>query len=59
MKPIRYFLSFQHLQISEPVAGFIELMPFVHITNDRTLIADWLDAECYMAIGAIEAAHLE
>ncbi len=59
MKPVSYITSFRKLILTEPIPGFIELMPHVNITNDPNVKAQWLSEECRAAIGQIECAHLE
>ncbi len=59
MKPVSYITSFRKLILTEPISGFIELMPGINITNDPEVKAQFLTEECRAAIGEIEAAHLE
>jgi hypothetical protein len=59
VKPVSYITSFRKLILTEPISGFIELMPGVNITNDPEVKAKWLIPECRAAIGQIESAHLE
>ena len=59
MKPVSYITSFRKLILTEPISGFIELMPRVNITNDPEVKARFLTEECRAAIGQIECAHLE
>lgn len=59
MKPVSYITSFRKLILTEPISGFIELMPGVNITNDPEVKAQFLSEECRAAIGQIECGHLE
>jgi len=59
MKPVTYITSFRKLILTEPITGYVELIPGVNITNNSQLKAQWLTSQCHAAVGAIEATHLE
>lgn len=59
MKPVSYVTCFRKLKLTEPIAGHIELIPGVNITNDPAVRAHWLTPQFALAAGAIEATHLD
>jgi hypothetical protein len=59
LKPVTYITSFRGLTITQQIAGSLELIPGVNITNNPEIKAKWLTPECRAFIGEIEAVSLE
>jgi len=58
MKAVHYVTCFRNLRISEPIRGYLQLLPNVNIANDPSIKAQFLTPAFARAAGVIEAEHL-
>jgi len=58
MKAVSYVTCFRKLKLTEPISGYVELLPRVNITNDPVVRKKWLTPEFSTVAGLIEATHL-
>ncbi|WP_257325105.1 HEPN domain-containing protein [Pseudoalteromonas rhizosphaerae] len=57
MKKYKFISTLRYLSISEPIEGWITLMPGIDITNDKNLILSIIDCEFKETAGVIEYEH--